>query len=271
MKIYLDTEFLEGTQKRSFLGLRFGSTRPMIELISVGLVSERGILEYYGVSNEFNLNEAWERYDVVDRGVDGKRVVFWIRDNVLKPLFDELVQIDLKQCNPFPAKMHRFTKLNLERLLNEYGKTRREIAWDIQKFVMDCWQDQIKTQESLLGKPVHAPVGEYARQHGPVRFCGYYSDYDWVVFCQLFGKMIDLPKGFPMYCYDLKQAFDDKVRASDLKSDFDYASGSQLSFNQKVEFYKSRPEYPKNPSEHSAIHDARWNRSYDFFINNHIK
>jgi hypothetical protein len=36
-------------------------------------------------------------------------------------------------------------------------------------------------------------------------FWGYYADYDWVVFCQLFGKMIDLPKGFPMYCMDLKQ------------------------------------------------------------------
>src|SRR5690349_13344625 len=28
-------------------------------------------------------------------------------------------------------------------------------------------------------------------------FWGYYSDYDWVVFCQLFGRMIDLPKDYP--------------------------------------------------------------------------
>ena len=38
-----------------------------------------------------------------------------------------------------------------------------------------------------------------------IEFWGYYSDYDWVVFCQLFGKMIDLPEGFPMFCLDLKQ------------------------------------------------------------------
>lgn len=37
-------------------------------------------------------------------------------------------------------------------------------------------------------------------------FWGYYADYDWVVFCWIFGKMIDLPKGFPMYCRDLKQS-----------------------------------------------------------------
>jgi hypothetical protein len=33
----------------------------------------------------------------------------------------------------------------------------------------------------------------------------YYADYDWVVLCQLFGTMMDLPKGWPMYCRDLKQ------------------------------------------------------------------
>lgn len=26
---------------------------------------------------------------------------------------------------------------------------------------------------------------------------GYYADYDWVAFCQLFDRMIDLPKDFP--------------------------------------------------------------------------
>jgi hypothetical protein len=36
-------------------------------------------------------------------------------------------------------------------------------------------------------------------------FWGYYADYDWVVFCWLFGAMIDLPLGWPMYCRDLKQ------------------------------------------------------------------
>jgi len=39
-------------------------------------------------------------------------------------------------------------------------------------------------------------------------FYGYYADYDWVVFCWIFGRMIDLPKHFPMYCIDLKQELD---------------------------------------------------------------
>lgn len=32
-----------------------------------------------------------------------------------------------------------------------------------------------------------------------------YGSYDWVALCQLFGKMIDLPQGFPMYINDIQQ------------------------------------------------------------------
>lgn len=42
-------------------------------------------------------------------------------------------------------------------------------------------------------------------KYGKPEFWAYYADYDWIVFCQLFGKMIDLPRGYPMYCRDLKQ------------------------------------------------------------------
>jgi hypothetical protein len=37
------------------------------------------------------------------------------------------------------------------------------------------------------------------------QFWAYYADYDWVVLCQLFGTMMDLPDGWPMFCMDLKQ------------------------------------------------------------------
>jgi hypothetical protein len=40
---------------------------------------------------------------------------------------------------------------------------------------------------------------------GKPEFWGYYADYDWVVLCQMFGTMMDLPKGWPMCCMDLKQ------------------------------------------------------------------
>lgn len=36
-------------------------------------------------------------------------------------------------------------------------------------------------------------------------FWAYYADYDWVVLCQLYGTMMDLPEGWPMFCRDVKQ------------------------------------------------------------------
>jgi hypothetical protein len=39
-------------------------------------------------------------------------------------------------------------------------------------------------------------------------FWGYYADYDWVVFCWLFGAMVDLPEDWPLYCRDIKQLCD---------------------------------------------------------------
>ncbi len=41
----------------------------------------------------------------------------------------------------------------------------------------------------------------------------YYADYDWVVLCQLYGRMVDLPGGWPMYCRDLRQWLDDHGHA----------------------------------------------------------
>lgn len=40
-------------------------------------------------------------------------------------------------------------------------------------------------------------------------FWAYFAAYDWVALCQLFGTMMDLPKGWPMYCRDFKQIVGD--------------------------------------------------------------
>lgn len=69
--------------------------------------------------------------------------------------------------------------------------------------------------------------------YGKPEFWGYYADYDWVVFCWLFGAMVDLPDGFPMYCRDLKQWADDL----------------------------GNPELPRQQTtQHDALQDARYHR-----------
>jgi hypothetical protein len=66
-------------------------------------------------------------------------------------------------------------------------------------------------------------------------FWAYFADYDWVVFCQLFGTMITLPKNFPMYCLDVKQLMKD--------------------------LGVKRVELPDQDGiEHNALSDARWTK-----------
>jgi hypothetical protein len=39
-------------------------------------------------------------------------------------------------------------------------------------------------------------------------FWTYFGAYDWVALCQLYGRMIDLPTGWPYLAYDLRQWLD---------------------------------------------------------------
>lgn len=91
----------------------------------------------------------------------------------------------------------------------------------------------------------HLVSGEYLRPRAAIaadivefvgknpEFWGYYADYDWVVLCQLYGTMMDLPKGWPMYCRDIKQWCDSM----------------------------GTPRLPKQTgTEHNALQDAQWNR-----------
>jgi hypothetical protein len=60
-----------------------------------------------------------------------------------------------------------------------------------------------KTPRADIAKQIIEFAGEAPE------FWAYYADYDWVALCQLFGTMMDLPKGWPMYCRDIKQLCDD--------------------------------------------------------------
>lgn len=46
---------------------------------------------------------------------------------------------------------------------------------------------------------------EFFKNDPAPEFWAWFADYDWVVFCQIFGTMIDLPKNFPMLCMDIEQ------------------------------------------------------------------
>ena len=281
MKYFLDTEFLEGTQKKWF-----GQTKLTIDLISIGIVAEDS-REYYAISKDFNLKEAWNRYDLVRDGfkdfelTPNYKKVYWIRENVLKPIFIELRAKEVEEYNiaqrrnvvlDFPT--YSFCFREFKRLINKYGKTNKQIAEEIVQFIDARW-----VEEGNISKGFMYPGGTSIKEvkTSNVQFYGYYCDYDWVVFCWLFGRMIDLPKGFPMYCIDLKQLLDDKVSNMEFRkqksgdvNDYEIVKGS-TNLQQFLDLVKGEGlvngTYPKQTNEHNALADARWNRQLYNFLN----
>jgi len=239
--------------------------------------------EYYAISKDFNLKEAWYRYDLVKKNrfqTDNATYydkVYWIRDNLLKPIYKELHDKEnlyarqaFRRANVYIKETEfKFTYKNLKRLIDKYGKTNKQIADDIICF---CNPDFYNKYKSFIGK-LHS-------DDKPI-FYGYYSDCDWVVFCQLFGKMIDLPKGFPMYCIDLKQTLDEKVlslthdqfnklECGSCKHDvLSYLRDTnRIDLNFRLELIKKHPNYPKKTNEHNALSDAKWTYKLYKFLNN---
>lgn len=93
-------------------------------------------------------------------------------------------------------------------------KTREQIREDVKRFVLDTPNPEL---------------------------WAYYSAYDHVALCQLYGRMIDLPTGFPMFSYDLK-----------------------------AEMQKFGDLYIPEQSEglHNALSDAIWNKeTYEYLQN----
>jgi len=126
-----------------------------------------------------------------------------------REFYAENTEADLGEANDW-VREHVLPQLGRPALTSHFGGrvSRAELRLDVEEF---C-------NPSRYGKP---------------EFWGYYADYDWVVFCQLFGTMVDLPKGWPMYCRDLKQWTDELGNPA-------------------------LPEQGKG--EHHALADARWNR-----------
>jgi hypothetical protein len=167
-----------------------------------------------------------------------------------------------------PVIKYNFTYKNFKKLLNKYGKSRGQIAEDILKFIAETSCDCDRAENSI----------SICKKHKPIQFYGYYADYDWVLFCWLFGKMIDLPNGFPMYCRDLKQILDDKIKTytSEALSKVVYPDCThnvyvtmdyEKPLINMVNCIKDHPNYPKQTNEHNALADAIWNKKLYRFLN----
>jgi len=274
MNYFIDTEFIEGKQDKKFLGFKYGETKPTIDLISIGIVDEMGH-EYYAISKDFNFDEAWNRYDLKQVGKKDTGMtpvfekVYWIRENVLKPLWFDLFKIHGRYKYRADAETawnespDIFKYIYLKLLIQKYGKSNAQIAAEIIEFIYceeykksrDLQNCNISISEYLDEDRIiftnHSdkchPTGNVS-DFKDIKFYAYYADYDWVAFAWLFGKMINLPKGFPFYCRDLKQIADNIWESTKINTRF---------------------ESPKN--EHNALADANWNKEFYEFLRDQCK
>lgn len=204
MRFYLDTEFIECAKQRRVLGVKVGTPVPTIDLISLALVAEDG-RELYLLNADCELAYAW-----ADK---------WVRKNVLYPIFREYYNGD--------ALLHYTFSLSAMRgIFKRNGKSRRGLELAIGEFV---GYHQYQIVGCSDGWRLEKDSGTPAPQ-----FYADYSHYDWVVFCQIFGRMIQLPNGFPQYCIDLQQEM------------------ARLDAPDSIR--------PENNRQHNALADARANK-----------
>jgi hypothetical protein len=161
--------------------------------------------------------------------------------------------VDLLSIGVVAEDGREFYQCNQDAKLDRAGEW---VIWNVFPLLgvkhSDRWYWDARTVDvdnrALLGSVVvpHSEIRDRLRafvspdSHGKPEFWAYYADYDWVVLCQLFGRMIDLPKGWPMYCNDVKQ----------------------------LAMMKGNPKLPEQASkEHHALEDARWTKqAYEFLL-----
>lgn len=108
------------------------------------------------------------------------------------------------------------------------------------QWVIDNVMHKLSDGQSLMTRHEIADAIEFFAGQEP-EFWAYYADYDWVAICQLFGTMMDLPKGWPKYCRDVKQLCDSL----------------------------GNPTLPRQiGAEHNALADAVWTREAWEFLTN---
>lgn len=200
-----------------------GKSRHVIDLISIGIVAEDG-RKYYAISNEYRYKDASE----------------WVQKNVILPMYHQQSPSIKLFCEP--NNFH-----------TTVGKSNKQIAKEIIEFCRHGIWNDITTDSTKT------TIGGMNIRSEP-EFYGYYADYDWVLFCSLFGTMMQLPLGFPMYCIDLKQTLDEHAERISIRR--------HVSKDQILKELKSSTLYPRQSNEHNAIADAKWNKELHHFLNN---
>lgn len=183
-----------------YIDTEFSEQPGSIKLISIGIISEWGDT-FYAESSEI------KKEDCND----------WVQENVLPKLYfwGKTDAVEMIEVSP-EKKIEAFSRTVIIQHAKVFGDSAA-----IKKQLLN-WFDLCIQNRPIAG----------------FEFWAYFADYDWVVFCWIFGRMIDLPEHFPKYCLDLKQ----EMHRSKLSGDW------------------KREKCPDPINEHNALTDAVWNK-----------
>lgn len=195
-----------------FIDTEFIENGSTIDLISIGIVCSDG-REYYAINRECEFHKADD----------------WVLENVLKPM--GLCRGGFYCINPSDPGTHPASLYSLS-----VAQSKQGIKEDLLMFF---------APEAILkyeGNKTAIPAEECYKK---VECWAYYASYDWVALAQIFGRMMDLPENFPMYCNDIQQEYERLL---------------------KIDNTLKLPPQLKN--QHNALEDARWcKKAYEFLIN----
>lgn len=203
-RVFYDTEFLED-----------GRT---IELISIGLITDDG-RSYYAVNGD--LDDSSRRDPDLRGGYIGKTP------------WDRIVEHDWLVRNVVPHLP--LTGRPVATLGGVFGGKANARGMQL-----DHTNSDVKPRQVIANE-----VRDFIQAAGPdVELWAWYGAYDHVALCQLWGRMIELPDGVPMYTNDLRQ---ERRRLGD-------------------------PEMPKQAAgEHNALADAVHNRDMARFLDQYAE
>lgn len=240
MNCYLDTEFTEGRQDKKFLGIKYGETKPTIDLISIGIKCDSG-RTLYMVSKDFNFDAAWKDE--------------WVRENVLQQIFGEL-----SEKEPWDTNRFRFNRRNCKFLVNKYGSTNEEIKESILELIEG--DEDVKLYgyysdydhvvlSQLFGRMVDLP------SNMPM----YTTDLK-----QMLDEVVDkLDMYYGAHIWNAPPSNTIVGLLSSLKNDRQ-EKDRRATFGEKISRIKELYDYPYNCQEHNALEDAIWNMSLHKFI-----
>jgi hypothetical protein len=205
---------------RYYLDSEFIENGVTIDLISIGIVADDG-REYYAINSECDFSKASD----------------WVLENVLHPIGLDKDGFKVNPSEPWVKPAYRDSYL--------CAHPKQEIARQVLRF----------TKPSIL--PVPSADKGYkelrdAVTEESIEFWGEWCSYDWVVLCQLFGVMAELPFSFPMRCRDVIQWKEDHLKyAGELPPSLETDGNHNALLGAKT--VKMRYEFLKDLDEKSII------------------